>query len=253
MIKLNFSDFEIVFCTYFENKKEFIYDNESYREYVIFCVLSGSFNYGYSPDEICRYIAKSGDIVLCRPNRAFYRKTITPLSFCMIKFTSENPLPCIDTPISLSDTARLFKNMSMLKSSFFCTIEKTDHAANHFCRDIVYQLLASIQQKSAPLSGTLDFINANFTNDISISALANANGYSPVHFINLFKKHYGCTPKSYISFLRLKKAQHLLKSTNMSVGEISSECGFSDILYFCRFFKSHCNMTPTEFKKAVKL
>ena len=42
---MDISDFEIVFCTYFENKKEFIYDRETYEEYVIFCVENGSFSY----------------------------------------------------------------------------------------------------------------------------------------------------------------------------------------------------------------
>ena len=55
---MNLGNFDIVFCTYFENKKEFIYSNETYKEYVIFCVESGSFSYGYSPNEI-KYTAKA--------------------------------------------------------------------------------------------------------------------------------------------------------------------------------------------------
>ncbi|MEE1239532.1 MAG: AraC family transcriptional regulator [Acutalibacteraceae bacterium] len=250
---MTIADFNVVFCTYFENKKEFIYNYETYKEYVLFCVESGSFSYGYSPDEADRYVAKSGDIVICCPDRTFYRKTITPVNFCMIKFVPDVALARYDTPVFLSDTARFFKNISMLKSSFLCDIKKADHMTNHYCRDIVYQLFSAIQQKSAPIAEAMDYINANYTADISISHLAHTIGYSTAHFINLFKEHYGYTPKAYISFLRLKKAQHLLKSSNLTVGEISVECGFSDILYFCRFFKSQCGMTPTEFKKAVMI
>ena len=250
---MNLCDFDIVFCTYFENKKEFIYSNETYKEYVIFCVESGSFSYGYSPQEISKYTAKSGDIVLCCPNRAFYRKTISPINFCMIKFVSESVIPLIEAPLFLPDTPRFFKNIAMLRSSFFYTNENADHVTNHYCRDIVYQLFSAIQQKSAPLDHLIDFINANYTTSISITELADSVGYSTVHFINLFKKYTGYTPKAYISLLRLKKAQYLLKNSCMSVGEISTECGFSDNLYFCRFFKFHCGMTPTEFKQAVSI
>ena len=250
---MNLCDFDIVFCTYFDNKKEFIYSNETYKEYVIFCVESGSFSYGYSPHEISKYTAKSGDIVLCFPNRAFYRKTISPTNFCMIKFVSERVIPLIETPLFLPDTPRFFKNIAMLRSSFFYTNENADHVTNHYCRDIVYQLFSAIQQKSTPLSPLIDFINANYTTPISITKLANSAGYSTVHFINLFKKYTGYTPKAYISLLRLKKAQYLLKNSCMSVGEISVECGFSDNLYFCRFFKLQCGMTPTEFKQAVSI
>lgn len=251
--KMNFPDFEIVFCTFFKDKKEFIYDNETYEEYVIFCVESGSFYYGFAPDEKCKYTAKSGDIVLCPRGKPFFRKAITPLDFCMIKFVCESELLRNDSPVFLSDTGRFFKNISMLRSSFFRKVGKTDYITNHYCRDIVYQLLSAIQQNETHLSKAFNFINAKYTDEISVSSLADMCGYSDVHFINLFKKHYNYTPKAYISFLRFKKAQHLLKSTDMSVGEISAECGFSDALYFSRFFKAQCGMTPTEFKKATAI
>lgn len=252
-MNMNLTDFDIVFCTYFDNKKEFIYRNEAYEEYVLFCVENGSFNYGYSSEEICKYTAKSGDVVLCCPNRMFYRKAITPINFCMIKFIPKFVIPQIDTPIYLSDTSRFFKNISMLKSSFYYTNETTDHITNHYCRDIVYQVFLSISEKNTPISDAINFINLNYTTPISINKLANNSGYSMVHFINLFKKYTGYTPKGYISFLRLKKAQYFLKNSFMSISEISAECGFSDNLYFCRFFKAHCGMTPTEFKKSVKI
>lgn len=250
---MNSSDFDIVFCTYFENKKEFIYNNETYTEYVIFCVESGSFSYGYSPNEISKYTAKSGDIVLCCPNRAFYRKTISPVNFCMIKFISNSVIPPIEHPLYLEDITRYLKDIAMLRSSFFYTNKKADHVTNHYCRDIVYQLFSAIQQKNVPFSHSIDFVNANYTTSISITKLANSVGYSTAHFINLFKKYTGYTPKAYISLLRLKKAQYLLKNSCMSVGEISTECGFSDNLYFCRFFKLQCGMTPTEFKQAIRI
>lgn len=250
---LSVTDFEIVFCTYFKNKKEFIYSHETYREYVMFCVESGSFSYGYSPLEKEKYVAKSGDIVLCFPNKTFYRKVITPLNFCMIKFIAENALTRCEAPVVLTDTARFLQNINMLKSSFFCDIKKSDHMTNHYCRDIVYQFFSVLQQKFTPISQIFDYINANYTANISISELANRIGYSTARLIDLFKEYYGYTPKAYISFLKLKRAQHLLKKSDMTVGEISAECGFSDALYFSRFFKSQCGMTPTEFKKLVKI
>ena len=250
---MDISDFEIVFCTYFENKKEFIYDRETYEEYVIFCVENGSFSYGYSSDEASKYTVKSGEAVLCSPGRVFYRKTITPVSFCMIKFVSQSGIPQIDTPPLLSDTARFFADIAMLKSSFYYTKENGDHVTNHYCRDIVYRLFSAVGREEFPLADSVDFINTNYTSQKSINNLASSAGYSTVHFINLFKKHTGYTPKAYISLLRLKKAQYLLKNSFMSVGEISAECGFSDSLYFCRFFKLQCGMSPAEFRQAVKI
>ncbi|MBU5305822.1 AraC family transcriptional regulator [Eubacterium callanderi] len=44
-------------------------------------------------------------------------------------------------------------------------------------------------------------------------------------------------------------ACYLLKSTNLSISEISVKTGFEDANYFSRQFKKHTGLTPKEYRK----
>lgn len=52
--------------------------------------------------------------------------------------------------------------------------------------------------------------------------------------------------------LRLEHARHLLAETNLSVGEVAFQCGFSDPNYFSRLFSKTQGMTPTEFSQQAR-
>ena len=246
---MDFTRFHVTFCTYFNYKEEFIYPYETYPEYVLFCVNEGTFAYGM--DEAPVHVASAGDVVLCLPGQAFHRKTITPVSFCMIKFTSDN-MPYFSRPlIKVKDASRLFANINFLKESFFSKEICINPAVNHYCDDIIYQVTAVGQKSNSPLWEALNFINNHYTEDVLVEKLAAQSGYSTVHFINVFKKYYGHTPKAYISLLRLNQAQQLLTESDRTVNEVASLCGFSDALYFSRFFREHFNVSPSVYRKTV--
>lgn len=95
----------------------------------------------------------------------------------------------------------------------------------------------------------LDFIGANFCNDISSSELSRRFGYDEAYFCRRFKSVTGLTPMNYIQILRLETAKEKIKSGNFKISEISALCGFSDVSYFARCFKKRYGMTPTEYAK----
>ena len=69
------------------------------------------------------------------------------------------------------------------------------------------------------------------------------------HFSFLFKKNMGKSFSEYISFLRLRKAEKLLLSTEKSIIEIASIAGFSTTSYFISKFKKQHGMTPRQFRE----
>ena len=56
------------------------------------------------------------------------------------------------------------------------------------------------------------------------------------------------SPKEHIISIKTERACDLLKTTDLSVKEISYSLGFSDPLYFSRFFKAETGLSPTEYK-----
>lgn len=65
-----------------------------------------------------------------------------------------------------------------------------------------------------------------------------------------FKALTGMTPNNFILNCRLQHAAVLLqKYPNLSISEISDQCGFSTSVYFSRCFKNLYECTPTEYQK----
>lgn len=98
------------------------------------------------------------------------------------------------------------------------------------------------------LAEAIVYIEKNFCEEISVSQLAQISGYSQRQFSRLFQFAFSVTPMGYITKLRLQKAEHLLKNTALSVGEVSWHCGYDDQNYFSRIFKKNIGISPTEFK-----
>ncbi len=244
--------FTVSFCTFFEEKSAFVFDVEQYDTNALFCLKEGSFTYGYSKEAADRYAAQAGDVILCEKGQQFFRKVLEPVSLCMIKFEAQQPLQGNGHPIKVSDFARLKYNLTMLESSHFMIDPMPGSVTEHYCRDIIYQTIDALCADTKPLNQAYMYMNSHFTEEVSISELAQQVNFSVVHFINLFKKEYQLTPKQYMIQLRMKKAFHLLEHTSFSVSEIAAMCGYEDVLYFSRHFKGFTGVSPRMFRKNCK-
>ena len=84
---------------------------------------------------------------------------------------------------------------------------------------------------------------------LSVSDLVNISGISDVHIRRIFKSEANTTPIRYINFVRLEQAENMLRSSNLSVAEISDAVGFSDPFYFSRLFKHSFGVSPSAYRK----
>lgn len=60
----------------------------------------------------------------------------------------------------------------------------------------------------------------------------------------------GYKTTEYILMARLSKAKHLLRTTELPVGEISMQCGIEDVGYFSTIFRKHVGVTPTIYRNS---
>lgn len=82
----------------------------------------------------------------------------------------------------------------------------------------------------------------------SIESLADRVSYAPDHFTRLFRKVAGVAPKEYCIRVRIERAQHLLRASDMSVQQIATALGYADIYFFSRQFKTRTGLAPTEYR-----
>ena len=62
----------------------------------------------------------------------------------------------------------------------------------------------------------------------------------------------GSSPNKFIRIIRLNKARYLLLNTDMSIGLVALDCGYSDPGYLARIFKQEHGITPQEWRATNK-
>lgn len=93
-----------------------------------------------------------------------------------------------------------------------------------------------------------EYIRNNFNRDISLDEVSRVANISPYYFSKIFKEGTGENFIEYLTGIRMEKAKELLSTTEYSMKEICSMCGYSDPNYFSRSFKKNVGVTPTEYK-----
>jgi len=83
---------------------------------------------------------------------------------------------------------------------------------------------------------------------ITVEEIAKSVHISPSHFFTLFREEVGKTPHQYVIEKRLEKAKLLLKTTKLTIAEISEEVGFSSQSALSNTFKKQFGCTPGIFK-----
>lgn len=96
---------------------------------------------------------------------------------------------------------------------------------------------------------SFEFIERNFTKDISVDDVAKECYISVPYLQSLFSKTIGHGVAEEIRNRRIKYAKELLLTTEYSVKHIAFECGFESADYFSVAFKKQCGVTPLKFRK----
>ncbi|HEY5892619.1 MAG TPA: AraC family transcriptional regulator [Chthoniobacterales bacterium] len=90
----------------------------------------------------------------------------------------------------------------------------------------------------------------NLASPPTVDALAEAAGLSRFHFSRLFTQQFGTSPAAWVLDLRLKEAARLLRSTSLPLKEIASQCGFPDVNYLGKAFRTRVGLPPAAYRRS---
>jgi AraC-like DNA-binding protein len=91
-----------------------------------------------------------------------------------------------------------------------------------------------------------DFLEAHFDMPIDLQQLADISDISRHHAMRLFRRTFGITPHAYLTDVRVRRAEELLRSGRAPV-EVATRCGFCDQSHLNRAFKARRGVTPATF------
>ena len=93
-----------------------------------------------------------------------------------------------------------------------------------------------------------DAIDRAYADPLDVAALARVAIMSEAHFIRSFKATFGETPGRYLQRRRIERAMALLRTSDLTIGEVCIDVGFASVATFTRTFKEIVGETPSTFR-----
>ncbi len=151
--------------------------------------------------------------------------------------------PWIPDPGTLSLVERLEKRASPREAV---------HAMNLLLLDLLQRLeqepRARVGKAYRTWTAILDFLEGNAHRPISRDDVASTFNLHPAHVSKLFKRFAGISFIDYLQKIRIRRAEVLLRDTDLGLDETASLCGFSSANYFIRVFRKQHGRSPGKWR-----
>lgn len=95
----------------------------------------------------------------------------------------------------------------------------------------------------------LEYIKANYDRKLRLKELAERFYLHPNYCCNLFSKVLNKTFSEYLTDLRMKKAEELIRRKHLTIKQVARKVGFDDYFYFNKVFKKYYGLTPGQYKE----
>lgn len=109
-----------------------------------------------------------------------------------------------------------------------------------------------LRARTDRIKPVLEYIEANYSQGLSLGDLAAVAGMNPKYFCRVFRSLTHHSPVDYLNFYRIEQAAYLLDSTELSVTEVGNRCGFWESSYFTKVFRKYKGITPAQYRKHVQ-
>ena len=116
--------------------------------------------------------------------------------------------------------------------------------------DSSFSNIQSFSYGSRRIEKVLEYINQNFSKEISLTEAAKIATMTEISFSRFFKSRTGRTFIDTVNEIRLGRASRMLIDTTHNITEVGYKCGYNNISNFNRLFRKKKGCTPKEFREA---
>jgi AraC-like DNA-binding protein len=129
---------------------------------------------------------------------------------------------------------------------------------------LVAELIRSVYDPSAAVPAPLDgrrasmirralrFITTHLADDISVPRLCAEAGCGKSLLHELFRERFGEAPMHVVRWARLRQAERLLRSTDLTVTEISARVGIASAFHLSSLFRDRYGMAPSRYREQTR-
>lgn len=114
----------------------------------------------------------------------------------------------------------------------------------------------AVDYKKTPdsfIAKAIEYVNSFYSEDITLDELCRVVNMSKSYFCRRFKSVMGTTVMEYVLATRIAAAKSLLHEKRLSIGQISEQCGFSGVSYFCQVFRQKVGVSAGEYRRLASV
>lgn len=177
-------------------------------------------------------------------NRVLQEDTVDKL-YIEIKGTILKLINRVDAEINIDDIEDCMKskNQQDIKNCF-------EKIINFNCQISAMYGQEKKFQQSKLIHRIMNYINENYSDaNLGLGMIATNFNISEGYVSSLFKEQAGINFTEYVETQRIDKACELLKTTNLSINDISEKVGYNSVQSFRRAFKRLHGFSPSELRK----
>lgn len=231
-------------------------------------ILDGDLELLYDDGESRTYSRKDITIISVRKNYAMYSKKNALIlklcieaSFVQKYFGIEHMIFC-DSSV---EPNRDYQPLRKLLLQMYNQYKGNDEGASLSVYSMLFELFAVLQKefsfrfasmyrnKSEKITERMaeiqNFIEENFAQEISLDDMAEHLGLTPQYLSKFFKNNFQMNFRKYLNLYRIRRAECMIRYSDMSLTEIAFSHGFVSIASFNRYFQKIYHMSPREYKK----
>lgn len=240
------------------------YNYTIFQKSVLHIVTQGEGTFSYAGET---YHLTAGDIFLLeRGMEVEYKPSFSnPWTYYWVGMNGKQILnylsrcSIVDSHVILGQDTTDIKNIIQLICKLSQSIE-SNNSNDILIMQYLYQLVYTLQEKfpknfsvqvdivNEDIQHAVDFINTNYQKHITVEDVAKSVNITRSHLYKLFKKNLGCSPKEYLTYIRMYHASQLLIHTSTLISDISRQVGYKDPLLFSKNFTKHFEISASEYR-----
>jgi AraC-like DNA-binding protein len=228
-----------------------------HRCYEFIYVFEGSITVTINKDSYELY-EKNAAIILSNHIHSYYTKGYSKIFICIFSpeiirvfdnmvasKTAENPVItcCDDIQFVINGLEKTAKDDILNIKSYLYKLSAT-----------IYENVTFIEQNKSNidlLQLLLQYVQDNFTQDISLKDIASSFNYDYHYLSRYFNNNVGVSFKEFVNSHRINLCVEQLINTKMSVSEIALNSGFNNVRCFNRCFKNMMGIAPSDYRKKL--
>jgi len=228
-----------------------------------------------------RFRLEAGDIALIGSSQLHRDRSFgVPLNYIVLQFDLEqffdsSTIPFMryfaETQNPLSSANYIFQDNPLLKREAAACIrsilrEATDKRIGYelAVSMLIKQLLLIIIRNDSKevLSGqddfdrmrlrpVLTFVENHLTDRIQVEEVCKLANMSYYYFVKFFKKSIGLSFTEYVNYRKIKWAERILLTKDLSISEVGERIGMPNMAHFYKMFRKYNDCSPKEFQKKM--